>query len=182
LPSPWIEQGSYAKLVATMAADGVPAHLRSLLLGDVAATHRNAVDAGDLRPLVEASMLQELEVRCGTGGLGPLVSPTLRRLVIEHVSERGLRELPHSTLPALTELSVSRTRAPELLRELIRSELLERLSSLALRRCLLDDMELGAILDDAPRFERLERLDLRGNRFSMSLITDARRRLPRLKA
>ncbi|MBA3820309.1 MAG: hypothetical protein H0X17_15560 [Deltaproteobacteria bacterium] len=182
LPSPYLEQGSYRQLLATIANDGAPAHLRTLVLGDIPLAQRVSLDVGDLRPVVgSCGALEELEVKRGMGILGPLVSPTLRRLVLENIAE-PLRDLPRSTLPALTELTVVNGYATVLLGLLFDAPLLGQLQALTLRRCHLQDPDLEAIHVEAERFAHLARLDLRDNDFSREAVRQARFRLPRLKA
>jgi len=182
LPSPYLEQGSYRQLLATIAKDGAPAHLRTLVLGDIPFAQRVSLDVGDLRPVVESCVaLEELEVRRGMGILGPLVSDRLRRVVFENIAE-PLRDLPRSTLPALDELAVINGYGTVLVGLLAKSPLLAQLSSLTLRRCHLQDPDLALIHAEADRFAHLQRLDLRDNDFSRDALRQARFRLPRLKA
>ncbi len=182
LPSPYLEQGSYRQLLAAIANDGAPAHLRSLVLGDIPLTQRVSLDIGDLRPVVaHCHELVELELKRGMGILGPLVSDRLRRLVFDNIAE-PLRELPRSTLPALTELSVLSGYGTVLLGLLVKSPLLETLTSLTLRRCHLQDPDLEMIRTESTRFAHLTRLDLRDNMFTRDAVRRARHRLPRLKA
>lgn len=182
LPSPYLEQGSYRQLLATIASEGAPAHLRTLVLGDIPLAQRVSLDVGDLRPVVEScGALEDLEIKRGMGILGPLVSTSLRRIVLENIAE-PLRELPRSTLPALTELSVVSGYATVLLGLLLDSPLLGQLQALTLRRCHLQDPDLREVHAEAGRFAHLARLDLRDNDFSRAAVRQARLRLPRLKA
>lgn len=182
LPSPYLEQGSYRQLLATIARDGAPANLKTLVLGDISFAQRVSLDVGDLRPMVESCVaLEELEVRRGMGILGPLVSDRLRRIVFENIAE-PLREVTRSTVPALTELAVVNGYGTVLLGLLVRAPLLAQLSSLTLRRCHLQDPDLALIRGEAARFAHLQRLDLRDNDFSRDAVRQARLRLPRLKA
>ncbi|MBA3397653.1 MAG: hypothetical protein H0T89_33830 [Deltaproteobacteria bacterium] len=182
LPSPYLEQGSYRQLLSTIAKDGAPAHLRTLVLGDIPLAQRVSLDLGDLRPVVESCLdLQHLEVKRGMGILGPLVSTSLQRLVLENIAE-PLRDVPRSSLPALSELSVINGYGTVLLRLLLEVPLLDQLSALTLRRCHLQDPDLDSIRADADRFGHLTRLDLRDNDFSRDAVRQARLRLPRLKA
>jgi uncharacterized protein (TIGR02996 family) len=152
LPSPYLEQGSYRQLLSTIANDGAPAHLRTLVLGDIPLSQRVSLDIGDLRPVVERCVaLEELE-------------------------------LTRSTLPALTELSVLNGYGTVLLGLLVKSPLLEQLQSLTLRRCHLQDPDLEIIRTESARFTHLARLDLRDNMFTRDAVRRARMKFPRLKA
>lgn len=182
LPSPYLEQGSYRQLLNQIANDGAPAHLRTLVLGDIPLSQRVSLDIGDLRPVVErCTALEELELKRGMGILGPLVSERLRRLVLDNIAE-PLRELTRSTLPALTELAVLNGYGTVLLALLVKSALLGQLQSLTLRRCHLQDPDLEIIRTESARFGHLVRLDLRDNMFSRDAVRRARMKLPRLKA
>lgn len=182
LPSPYLEQGSYRQLLNTIANDGAPAHLRTLVLGDIPLSQRVSLDIGDLRPVVaNCQALEDLELKRGMGILGPLVSDRLRRLVFDNIAE-PLRDLTRSTLPALTELVVLNGYGTVLLGLLAKSPLLAQLQSLTLRRCHLQDPDLELIRAESVRFEHLARLDLRDNMFTRDAVRRARTRLPRLKA
>jgi len=182
LPSPYLEQGSYRQLLNTIANDGAPAHLRTLVLGDIPLSQRVSLDIGDLRPVVaHCHALEDLELKRGMGILGPLTSERLRRLVFDNIAE-PLRDLTRSTLPALTELSVLNGYGTVLLGLLAKSPLLEQLQALTLRRCHLQDPDLEIIRADSARFQHLARLDLRDNMFTRDAVRRARMKLPRLKA
>lgn len=182
LPSPYLEQGSYRQLLNQIANDGAPAHLRTLVLGDIPLSQRVSLDIGDLRPVVErCTALEELELKRGMGILGPLTSERLRRLVFDNIAE-PLRELTRSSLPALADLAVLNGYGTVLLGLLAKSELLGRLQSLTLRRCHLQDPDLEVIRAESARFEHLQRLDLRDNMFSRDAVRRARMKLPRMKA
>jgi uncharacterized protein (TIGR02996 family) len=182
LPSPYLEQGSYRQLLNQIANDGAPAHLRTLVLGDIPLAQRVSLDIGDLRPVVErCTALEELELKRGMGILGPLVSERLRRLVLDNIAE-PLRELTRSTLPVLADLAVLNGYGTVLLGLLAKSALLDQLQSLTLRRCHLQDPDLEIIRTESARFQHLTRLDLRDNMFSRDAVRRARAKLPRLKA
>ena len=182
LPSPYLEQGSYRQLLNTIANDGAPAHLRTLVLGDIPLSQRVSLDIGDLRPVVERCVaLEELELKRGMGILGPLASERLRRLVFDNIAE-PLRDLTRSTLPALVELAVLNGYGTVLLGLLVKAPMLEQLSSLTLRRCHLQDPDLEIIRTESARFAHLMRLDLRDNMFTRDAVRRARMKLPRLKA
>ena len=182
LPSPYLEQGSYRQLLASIANDGAPAHLRTLVLGDIPLSQRVSLDIGDLRPVVAHShALEELELKRGMGILGPLTSDSLRKLQFDNIAE-PLRELTRSTLPALRELSLLNGYGTVLLGLLVKSPLLDQLQSLTLRRCTLQDPDLEMIRAESGRFAHLMRLDLRDNMFTRDAVRRARFKLPRLKA
>ncbi|MDQ3339668.1 MAG: hypothetical protein M4D80_31260, partial [Myxococcota bacterium] len=182
LPSPYLEQGSYRQLLNTIANDGAPAHLRTLVLGDIPLSQRVSLDIGDLRPVVERCVaLEELELKRGMGILGPLTSEVLRKLVFDNIAE-PLRDLTRSTLPALRDLAVLNGYGTVLLGLLVKAPMLDQLQSLTLRRCHLQDPDLELIRADSARFQHLVRLDLRDNMFSRDAVRRARAKLPRLKA
>lgn len=182
LPSPYLEQGSYRQLLNTIANDGAPAHLRTLVLGDIPLSQRVSLDIGDLRPVVERCVaLEELELKRGMGILGPLSSERLRKLVFDNIAE-PLRDLTRSTLPGLRDLAVLNGYGTVLLGLLVKAPMLDQLQSLTLRRCHLQDPDLELIRADSARFAHLTRLDLRDNMFSRDAVRRARFKLPRLKA
>ena len=117
----------------------------------------------------------------GMGILAPLASEKLRRLVFDNIAE-PLRDLTRSTLPALAELSVLNGYGTVLLGMLVKSAMLDTLTSLTLRRCHLQDPDLDAIVKEHTRFSHLTRLDLRDNMFTRDAVRRARFKLPRLKA
>jgi uncharacterized protein (TIGR02996 family) len=182
LPSPYLEQGSYRQLLSAIANDGAPAHLRTIVLGDIPLSQRVSLDIGDLRPVVaHSTSLEELELKRGMGILGPLVSERLRRLVFDNIAE-PLRDLTRSTLPALRELVLLSGYGTVLLGLLAKSQMLGSLQSLTLRRCHLQDPDLEIIRSESARFAHLTRLDLRDNMFTRDAVRRARMKLPRLKA
>ncbi|MBA3542533.1 MAG: hypothetical protein H0T79_23155 [Deltaproteobacteria bacterium] len=171
---------TYRGLVNAMVASGTPPHLHTLVLGDVTAATRARIHAGDLRPLISAmTELETLDVGAGSGTLGPLVAPKLRRLAIAGLDPATVVA---SELPALVELDVRGAPAEILLSQLPRSALLGNLKKLAIVRCGLGDIELNSVLLFAAHYAHLEELDLRGNHFSRELVQEVGELVPHLKA
>lgn len=195
---------SYEALLAAMLAHGIPSRLRELVLGADQPHRRPGIRLGDLRQVVAAAAA--LEVLRIVGGHGELAieSERLRTLELSDVVPDEIHQLADARLPALDEL-ILHARAPIgppaldpfpalahiTLDQFTRGggvSLLEQLAAtptlrtIALRRCGLDDRELAALLAAPERYAHLTRIDLRQNRFSRSLLAQAKRVLPALRA
>ena len=173
----------YGTIFQVMEREGVPPHLAELVIGDVTPARRPRIHLGDARAVIaQCTQLQRLEIAAGSGTFAPIVSATLRELVIAGISRAALLPLVDSRAPALVDLDITGVEIRAFLELLLGSPLLVQLQRLTLSHCHMQDPDLSILYMHARRFEHLTHLDLRGNHFTSLMVKDARTRLPQLQA
>jgi uncharacterized protein (TIGR02996 family) len=173
----------YGAIFSVMEREGVPPHLKELVIGDVTPARRPRIHLGDARAVLSAcTHLERLEISAGSGTFAPFTSPTLRELAIAGIARTSMAALIDAKLPALVELDVTGVEIRAFVELLLGSPLLAQLQRLTLSHCHMQDPDLAIFYMHWRRFEHLAHLDLRGNHFTQMMVKDVRTRLPQLQA
>ena len=98
----------YGTVFSVMEREGVPPHLRELVVGDVTPARRPRVHLGDMRAVIaECTHLERLVISAGSGTFAPFASATLRELAIAGISRVSVLPLVDAKVPALVDLDIT---------------------------------------------------------------------------